>query len=109
MIVEDDAGVRRMLKMVMDTVADEFCECDNGAEALGLYRRQRPDWVLMDVQMARLDGIAATRAICASFPEAKIVIVTNYDDDHLRRAARAAGASGYLLKDNLLALRALLC
>jgi len=59
----------------------------------------------MDVRMNEVDGITATKQIKAADPEARIVIVTNYDDDALRKAAINAGACGYVLKDSLLALR----
>ena len=58
--------------------------------------------------MPHMNGIVATERICREYPDARIVIVTNHDDSGLREAARAAGARGYVLKDNLLALRRLL-
>ena len=54
--------------------------------------------------MKTADGIAIAGQLYAAFPEAKIVIVTNYDDADLRQAAREAGACGYVLKENLLAV-----
>ena len=62
----------------------------------------------MDIQMAEMDGIEATRRIKATDPSAKIIIVTDYDDDFLRQAAMNGGACGYTLKDNLLDLVRLL-
>jgi DNA-binding NarL/FixJ family response regulator len=62
----------------------------------------------MDIRMKRLDGIAATRQITAAFPNAAIVMVTDYDDARLRKAARAAGACGYVVKENILPLRKIL-
>ena len=59
----------------------------------------------MDLHMERLGGIEATRRIRAAWPEARILIVTEYDDEHWRAAARQAGACGYLLKEDLLAVR----
>ena len=55
----------------------------------------------MDILMPRVNGIAATKQIKAADPIAKIVIVSNYDDDTLRKAAMAAGACGFALKDSL--------
>jgi DNA-binding NarL/FixJ family response regulator len=62
----------------------------------------------MDIRMPRMDGLAATRQILGSHPLAKIVIVTDYDDDALREAAREAGACGYVLKLDLLELAPLI-
>ena len=70
----------------------------DGHEALTRARALRPDVVLMDVTMPRLDGIEATRALKAAFPEVTVLMLTQAaDDDHLFTAI-AAGASGYLLK-----------
>lgn len=59
----------------------------------------------MDICLVGIDGITATKQIKAAHPDAKVVIVTNYDDDALRQAAFLAGASDYVLKEHLLHLR----
>lgn len=69
-----------------------------------MFREERPDLVLMDIMMPDMDGLEASRRIRAEFPDARIVIVTYYDDQGLRDAALAAGVSGYVLKENLLSL-----
>ena len=58
--------------------------------------------------MDRIDGIIATREILLSYPRARVVIVSKYDDDQTREAARRAGACGYVMKENLMAIRELL-
>jgi DNA-binding NarL/FixJ family response regulator len=88
--------------------AEEIFECAGGVEALLAYDARKPDVVLMDIRMDEVDGIQATLQIKAYDPEARVVIVTDYDDDTLRQAAIRAGACGYVLKDNLLALVQLL-
>ena len=108
LIVEDNQPMRRIIRRVVNDVADEVIECSDGAQAFALYAEQLPDWVLMDIEMAEVDGISATRQIKADFPNANILIVTNYDDAGLREAASEAGASGFILKDNLFALRSFL-
>lgn len=108
LIVDDHQPMRRLIKSLFVDIAETISECDDGVEALELYRTTRPDWVLMDIEMDRVDGLTATSQIIAAFPEAKIVIVTNYDNVKLRAAARAAGACGYVLKEDLFALRNLL-
>jgi DNA-binding NarL/FixJ family response regulator len=69
------------------------------------YTAHPPDCVLMDISMVPIDGITATRQIVQSFPTARIVIVTQYDDARLRAAAQGAGARGYVLKENLFEVR----
>jgi CheY-like chemotaxis protein len=108
LIVDDNAAVRRLIATILEPVASDIRECEDGAASVAAYREQRPDVVLMDIRMPALDGIAATRQIRMLDPTAKIVIVTDYDDRHLREASAAAGATDYTLKDNLLDLVGLL-
>lgn len=108
LIVEDNEQMRRMIRSITADVAEECFECSDGREALAAYARHRPDWVLMDIKMKEMDGISATRQIKDSYPEARVMIVTNYDDAALREAARNAGACEYVVKENLLDLRRLL-
>lgn len=108
LIVEDNAAMRRLIARLVADLADSVVECDDGDGALEAYERHRPDWVLMDVEMPRVDGLTAARRIVEAHPEAAILIVTNYDDTHLRAEAGAAGARGYLLKENLTEVHALL-
>jgi DNA-binding NarL/FixJ family response regulator len=88
----------RMILAAQDDV-DVVGEARDGEEAVALTRRVRPDVVLMDVQMPRLDGLAATRRITAD-GIARVVMVTTFDrDDYLFESLRA-GASGFLLKNS---------
>lgn len=105
LIVEDSIKMREMIRSTLKDTAIEFVECADGVEAVKAYTRHRPDWVLMDIAMEEMDGITATKRIRTDFPEAKIVMVTHYDDPPLRDAAEKAGASGFVSKDNLLAIR----
>jgi len=102
LIVEDNSGVRRLIRRVVASMADEIRECAGGAEALALCAAERPDVVLMDIQMKTMDGITATRHITAADPSARVIMVTDYDQPDLREAARQAGACGYVVKNNLL-------
>ena len=108
LIVDDNAEMRQLVKSIVKKVSDVVFECEDGAEALAAYTTFRPDWVLMDWEMKRVDGLTATRRIRAEFPDARILFVTQYDNRELRHAAREAGACGYVLKENLLELRQLL-
>lgn len=94
-----------MIRLIVQDLAAECFECGDGREALEAYQRCRPDWVLMDIEMKEMDGIMATREIMTAFPEAKVIIVTNYNDTDFREAARAAGALAYVVKENLLDVR----
>ena len=101
LIVEDNSGVRTVVRRALLETASRVWECSDGADALKSYLAHRPDFVLMDIRMPRMDGLKATRQILQSDPSAKVVMVSDYDDDDLRRAASAAGACGYTLKQDL--------
>jgi CheY-like chemotaxis protein len=101
LIVDDNAAIRRLLRRAMLDTASDVWECSDGAEALAVYTDHRPDVVLMDIRMPRMDGLTATRQIRQFHPAARVVVVTDYDDEDLRKAASEAGACGYALKQNL--------
>ena len=104
LIVDDSEPARRMIKQYLCRLTDEFRECADGADALETYRAFMPDWVLMDWEMKRMDGLAATRSIIKDVPQARILMVTQYCDEELTRAADEAGARGFFPKDDLLDL-----
>jgi CheY-like chemotaxis protein len=101
LIADDNPRMRETIKMMLVDAGPDFIECADGAEVLALYRKHKPDWVLMDIRMGAMDGIAATREVTSAFPNARIIIVTNYNDSFLRAEAEEAGAVGYVLKDDL--------
>jgi DNA-binding NarL/FixJ family response regulator len=101
LIVDDNAGVRRLLRRAVLDSAIAIWECADGAEALTAYADRQPDIVLMDIRMPRKDGLAATRQIREFHPDARVVMVTDYEDEDLRKAASEAGACGYVVKQNL--------
>jgi DNA-binding NarL/FixJ family response regulator len=108
LIVDDNAGMRRLLRRAVLETASAVWECTDGADALAHFEEHRPDVVLMDVRMHRVDGLAATRQIRRSHPAARVVVVTDYDDEDLRDAASEAGACAYVLKQNLTDLAGLI-
>jgi DNA-binding NarL/FixJ family response regulator len=101
-VIADDhpifrAGVRERLERV-GTGIDVVGEASDGQEAYELAGRLRPDVVLLDIAMPRLNGIEATRKIKAEWPEIGVLILTVYDDEQYIYALIDAGAAGYLLK-----------
>jgi DNA-binding NarL/FixJ family response regulator len=101
-VADDQELVRSGFTMILDAQDDMRVvgEAADGQEAVEVTRRTRPDVVLMDIRMPRLDGIEATRQITeAGAGGSRVVILTTFDlDDYVFRALQA-GASGFLLKD----------
>ena len=108
MIVDDNERMRQMIRTFIADLSSDIVECDDGSEALEAYRTHRPDFVLMDLKMARMDGLAATSQILEFFPQTRIVIVSQWDDPPFREAARRAGAETVVSKSDLLPLRSIL-
>jgi DNA-binding NarL/FixJ family response regulator len=102
-LVDDQELVRAGFRTLIESAADleVVGEASDGEEAVRLAREQRPDVVLMDVRMPRVDGIEATKRI-HDLPEAenvRVLVLTTFDLDEYVHAALRAGASGFLLKD----------
>ncbi len=100
LVADDEAMVRAGLRLVLEAEPDidVIGEASDGFEALAAVLELRPDVVLIDVQMPRLDGIGATGQILAADPAVKVVVLTTFNDDGYVRQALRLGASGFLLK-----------
>jgi DNA-binding NarL/FixJ family response regulator len=101
LVADDQALVRAGIRMLIETQPDleVVGEAEDGMAAIGEVTRTRPDVVLMDVRMPRLDGIEAARRIIALGPDpAKVVMLTTFDLDEYVFDALSAGATGFLLK-----------
>jgi DNA-binding NarL/FixJ family response regulator len=102
MLVDDQVLLRTGFRMVLAAQPDMdvVAEAGDGAEAIELLAATAVDVVLMDVRMPRLDGVEATRRICAAGPDApKVLILTTFDLDEYAFSGLKAGASGFMLKD----------
>jgi DNA-binding NarL/FixJ family response regulator len=100
LLVDDDDLMRAGLTAVLssDETIDVVGEAPDGRAAVERAIELRPDVVLMDVRMPGLDGIAATRELLAVSPDAKVVVLTTFEEDDYIFGALSAGASGFLLK-----------
>lgn len=105
LIVDDQALIRTGFEMILNVEDDieVVATCDDGVQAVEAVRRWRPDVVLMDIRMPKLDGIGATREIMAEStpgePGPRVLILTTFDLDEYVFEALQAGATGFLLKD----------
>jgi DNA-binding NarL/FixJ family response regulator len=100
-LVDDDALVRSGLKMMLSGAEgiDVVGEADDGRGVLAALDRHRPDVVLMDIRMPRVDGIAATKLVREQPDPPAVIVLTTFDADELVLRALQAGAAGFLLKD----------
>ncbi|MGV9776975.1 response regulator [Streptosporangium sp. NPDC003464] len=99
-LADDEAMVRVGLRMVLSGEPDieVVGEASDGVEALSLVARTRPDVVLIDVRMPRMDGLEASRRLVRDHPDSKVIVLTTFDEDEHVAAALRAGVSGFLLK-----------
>jgi DNA-binding NarL/FixJ family response regulator len=116
LVADDQAMVRAGFRMLLGNEDDieVVAEAENGLEAVDKAARFGPTVVLMDIRMPELDGLQATRRILAADAEARVLVLTTFDLDEYVYEALAAGASGFVLKDDppeqlLAAIRTVAC
>lgn len=101
LLVDDQVLMREGLRVLLELEPDLLVtgEAGNGQAGLDAYQNLQPDVVLMDVRMPGMDGVEATWRLRQRWPEAKVIILTTFDDDEYVFEGLRAGALGYLLKD----------
>lgn len=99
LIADDQELIRQSLQIILGTEPDfEVIDAvQNGQEVIRCIRREKPDVILMDIRMPKMDGVACTQIIKENYPQIKIIILTTFDDEYVFDALKY-GASGYLLK-----------
>lgn len=101
-IADDHSAVRRLLASLLARQPDFVVagSAIDGLDAVSEVLRLRPDVVVMDISMPRMNGIDATRELCAHWPEAKVIILSMHATADYVRHAMEAGARGYVIKDS---------
>lgn len=101
LLADDQPMIRASLRVILEDQPDirVVAEAADGAEAIALARRLRPDVCLVDVQMPGLDGIEVTRALAGSRDPLRVIVVTTFDFDEYIYGALQGGAAGFVLKD----------
>ncbi len=103
-LVVDDQALFREIANSMFKVTGEFrviAEAEDGVNAIAAYKRTRPDLVLMDIQMARMNGLDAAREILRTDPQASVVLISMKADPEYTRIADEMGAIGFVAKRDL--------
>lgn len=108
LVVDDHPPTRLLLRGLLNPLGGEVFEAEGGEEAVCRYAELQPDWVIMDIQMAPMDGLTATRAILGRHPAARVVMISQFEDAFLREKAVQTGARACFLKDDLHPLFALI-
>ena len=108
MIVEENPGLGRLLHALLEGKGDEIYECAEGTEALSLCLLEQPDWVVLDLNLSRADGLDLTQQIRSACPQTGVLLVADEDDARLRERAARAGAAHFITKDRLVELPLLL-
>src|SRR6267154_944249 len=100
LVVDDHAVVRFGLVAIVDAQPNMtvIAEAEDGIQAVELYRREKPDVALIDLQLPRMSGLDAIRAILREHPMARVVVLTTYDGEEDIHRALEAGAQGYVIK-----------
>jgi len=103
LLADDHALMRQILRAILETYPNLSIvgEAVDGMEAVSMAAALKPDGIIMDVNMPKLDGIQATKQIKAAQPEMSVIGLSVIDDQHVKEAMKAAGAEAVLLKDEL--------
>ena len=105
MIVDDSPIIRQKLTVMLEQIGYRVVQtAATGKEAIAAYRNQRPDLVTMDITMREMDGFEAAREIRAIDPEARIIFLSNLDEDKYSEDVKRLGALGYVNKHNARAI-----
>ncbi len=108
LVVDDNDVIRGVIRQALSGESDTVAECPTGDDALAVYEEVRPDYVLLDIQMPGKDGIQTARELKQRFPDARIIIVTEFDTPAFRKAALKAGAHALVSKEEIFRLKDML-
>jgi DNA-binding NarL/FixJ family response regulator len=100
-VADDDFDYRMIIRYLLASVPDDLAlvgEAGDGEEALAVVLRERPDVLITDVVMPRLDGVALTRRVRDALPDTKIILMSSYTDDAYRMRASSSGADAFVNK-----------
>ncbi|AND80356.1 MULTISPECIES: response regulator transcription factor [Streptococcus] len=100
MVVDDQELIRESLKIILSAFTDieVLAAVNDGEDVLEAIHHNKPDVILMDIRMPKMDGVLCTKLVKETYPDIKIIVLTTFDDDEFIFSALKYGASGYILK-----------
>lgn len=101
LVVDENKSFRNYIKELIILNNNECMELDDGINLNSVYREYRPGWVLIDLQMEKMNGFKAAEKLIEEFPEACIALVSDFYDERLRNKAEKIGAAAFIPKENL--------
>jgi two-component system chemotaxis response regulator CheY len=105
LVVDDSSIMRKMIKQTLEAESHRVVgEAKNGKDAVQMYKQLKPDAVTMDITMREMDGFAAAKEILSFDPNARIIFLSNLDEDKYSDDAKRMGAKGYVNKHNAKAI-----
>lgn len=106
LIADDNAQIRKVIIRLIKRVlkGNDFFECSNGEQAIEINAKEKPDLILMDIKMDKIDGLTATRRIHKEFPKTKVIIISQLSEQEYKEESFNAGAVYFLNKDCLIEL-----
>lgn len=107
LIADDSSLVRNVIRRFLEKSFDHpyIIECSDGEDAVTIQRNEKPDLILMDIMMERMDGLEAIRQIKKHSPLSKIIVISQLPEEEYKQSAFDAGALDYLNKENLTELK----
>jgi len=101
LLVDDNDNMRRIMRDLYSPYFSEIIECSDGVEAVEQFSSIHPDWTVMDIQMKQMDGIEATKRILSDDANAKIILISQHNDEEIVTEAQQSGAVAFVKKDDL--------
>lgn len=108
LIVDDSSKFRVLLKSICRDLFEEIIECEDGDQAVEICKQEKPDFVLMDIKMKRVNGLSATRQIKEFLPAIQVIILSQFRDQLFIDEAFSVGALGYVNKENISAIETII-
>ena len=107
LIADDSPLIRDVIRRFLEKSFDNpvIIECSDGDETVAIQRNEKPDLILMDIMMVRMDGLEAIRQIKKHSPLSRIIVISQLPEEEYKQAALDAGALDYLNKENLTELK----